>query len=241
MKNLHLFESLGQSKLVLDTKNNNLFITTTHFDNKLMKHMDVYITSNEPLKIGDKGWLIEFGDSTVCNFDVIESEEDFQYFNLSDRKIILTSDKDLIADGVQSIDDDFLEWFVKNPSCEGVEVEEIFNLGKSQVIENGKIEYTKAIIPISYKILIPNKQETLEEAAETWVFETNGHKWSNNDGTAGDNYGSFKKGAKWQAERMYSEEDMKLAFEAGHKKGFSGYPNTDTFKEFIQSLKQHKS
>ena len=37
--------------------------------------------------------------------------------------------------------------------------------------------------------------------------------------------------AKWQQERSYSEEDMKLAFEAGHKKGFSGYPNTENWKE----------
>ena len=37
--------------------------------------------------------------------------------------------------------------------------------------------------------------------------------------------------AKWQAERMYSEEDLKRAFEAGHKKGFSGYPNTENWKE----------
>ena len=53
-----------------------------------------------------------------------------------------------------------------------------------------------------------NKQETLEEAAEKFVFETNKHKWSNNDNTAGDNYNSFKEGAKWQAERMYSEEEV---------------------------------
>ena len=32
-------------------------------------------------------------------------------------------------------------------------------------------------------------------------------------------------------ERMYSEEDLKRAFEAGHKKGFSGYPNTENWKE----------
>ena len=38
-------------------------------------------------------------------------------------KIILTTDIDLIKDGIQSIDDEFLEWFVKNPSCEKVEVE----------------------------------------------------------------------------------------------------------------------
>ena len=52
------------------------------------------------------------------------------------------------------------------------------------------------------------KQETLEEAAEKWVFKTNGHKWSNNNNEVGDNYGSFIAGAKWQQERMYSEDDM---------------------------------
>jgi hypothetical protein len=39
--------------------------------------------------------------------------------------------------------------------------------------------------------------ETIEDAANKWVFETNGHKWSNNDDTAGDNYGSFIAGAEW--------------------------------------------
>ena len=34
----------------------------------------------------------------------------------------------------------------------------------------------------------------LDELANEWVFETNGHKWSNNHDTAGDNYGSFKAG-----------------------------------------------
>lgn len=42
------------------------------------------------------------------------------------------------------------------------------------------------------------KQETLEEAAEKWVFETNSQKWSNNNDTAGDNFGSFIAGAKWK-------------------------------------------
>ena len=41
----------------------------------------------------------------------------------------------------------------------------------------------------------------------------------------------FVLGAEWQKKRMYSEEDLKEAFEAGHKKGFSGYPNTENWKE----------
>ena len=40
------------------------------------------------------------------------------------------------------------------------------------------------------------------EAGEEWVFEKNGQKWSNNDNTAGDNFGSFSEGVKWVLERM---------------------------------------
>jgi hypothetical protein len=48
----------------------------------------------------------------------------------------------------------------------------------------------------------------LDDATQKWLFETNGHKWSNNDNTAGDNYGSFIAGAKWMGERSYSEEEV---------------------------------
>jgi len=57
--------------------------------------------------------------------------------------------------------------------------------------------------------------ETLEDFAEKWVFETNGHKWSNNDDTAGDNYGSFIAGFKEAEKRLYSEEDLRKAFRDG--------------------------
>jgi len=49
------------------------------------------------------------------------------------------------------------------------------------------------------------KQETLEEAAENYS-----EGWGNNNDKE-----SFIEGAKWQQERMYSEEDMRKAFIAG--------------------------
>lgn len=51
-------------------------------------------------------------------------------------------------------------------------------------------------------------EKELEDFAEKWVFETNGHKWSNNDDTAGDNYGSFINGAKWQKNRLFTNEEV---------------------------------
>ena len=67
----------------------------------------------------------------------------------TNKKIILTTDQSL--NGVQAIDDEFLEWFVQNPSCESVEVDrderEVGNHLGGVVIEYG-----------DYKIIIPQKE-----------------------------------------------------------------------------------
>jgi hypothetical protein len=125
------------------------------------------------------------------------------------RKIILTTDQDLIKDGVQAIDDEFLEWFVKNPSCESVEIKEKqhFEADKSKRINplNG--------VYYSYKIIIPQeepKQETLEEAAYIYAskkLERPISVYTPLESNVAE-YVGFIDGAKWQAERMYSEEDM---------------------------------
>ena len=97
------------------------------------------------------------------------------------KKIILTTDQDLIKDGVQAIDDEFLEWFVQNPSCESVEVEEEDYSQKcrecGETVKRGysckKGCFMKSgnFIPtdenIKYKIIIPKeepKQGTMSEA-----------------------------------------------------------------------------
>jgi hypothetical protein len=77
----------------------------------LTQHL--YITSDEEIK--DNEWfLYEFGDS----HEVVKCEIKLGNPNARKncKKIILTTDQKLIADGVQSIDDEFLKVFVKNPS-----------------------------------------------------------------------------------------------------------------------------
>jgi hypothetical protein len=222
MKNIHLLPTEKPSVLY---KRNDL--NTFHlgdFDicepnDTLRTNQHIYITSDEEIKEGD--WMIRGNEQpTLVTHDF--------FWDFGDRyhKIILTTDQDLIADGVQAIDDEFLEWFVKNPSCESVETKVVdfevdMGLG-DECIEHSS--YYKIIIPQEKNTIITDwldkhgnpeidnkvkKQLELEEAADNWVFETNGHKWSNNDNTAGDNYGSFKAGAKWQAERMYSEDEVR--------------------------------
>ena len=93
------------------------------------------------------------------------------------------------------------------------------------------------------------KQTTVEQlgiAFREWQRE-----WDNYDGKGRTQPKIFEEFIKpfleieKQQERMYSEEDIKLAFEAGHKKGFSGYPNTENwkelpFKEWFEQFKNKK-
>ena len=80
----------------------------------ITKHL--YITSNEKIKQGD--WCI-YDSGEVIQYLVKLNTDNL-------KKIILTDNPDLIAEGVQPIDNEFLEWFVKNPSCERVEVKKGF-------------------------------------------------------------------------------------------------------------------
>jgi hypothetical protein len=67
------------------------------------------------------------------------------------KKIVLTTDPDLIAERVKSASDEFLDWFVKNPNCETVVVRQ---RPKVNAIVKGKgIGY----FANGYDIIIPKK------------------------------------------------------------------------------------
>ena len=113
------------------------------------KGFHIYITSSEEIKDvrPHKGkWQLEQGQ-------ILNKFPDY-LTDLSDCKlVVMTTDPTLIADGVQSIDDEFLEWFVKNSSCEFVEV-------------NKKLVEFPLTFKMMYKIIIPqeeSKQEILPE------------------------------------------------------------------------------
>ena len=99
---------------------------------------NIYITSDEEIKEGD--WcLLDHNVGQSTGYSVLKclqaDIENGEYLFQGDghkfttgrcKKIILTTDDQLIADGVQPINDEFLEWFVNNPSCEKVEVVYLF-------------------------------------------------------------------------------------------------------------------
>ena len=229
MKNIHVLPTDKPSRLRYFNGTLQLMYLVPKKSDITFQH--IYITNSEEIKEGD--WVFNFEYIYIVQYDSKKHDSKFWY-----KKIILTTDQDLIKDGVQPIDDEFLEWFVKNPSCEEVNV-------KESLIVN--------VTDFGYKIIIPHeepKQETLEEAAETW----NEHQTTLEFGkphNAPNRIKAFIAGAKWQQEhyglmeielshtktllascekaleerdkqqeRMYSEEELKNAFKIGFNIGY---------------------
>ncbi len=133
MKNIHIIPTDKPSRLYDDGLELYLLIKASNSNNDLISYKNIYITSDEEIKEGDY-MLLKYehshGRIRKCHYIyeeqlMIDAKEDIG-FGFCKRnevyKIILTTDQDLIKDGIQAISTEFLEWFVKNPSCEEVEV-----------------------------------------------------------------------------------------------------------------------
>ncbi len=262
MKNIHILPTDKPSRLS-DCHNNKLHLNDVKY---LRSYKNIYITSDEEIKEGDYMLLTyehSHGRVRKCHYIyeeqlMIDPKEDIG-FGFCKRqevyKIIITTDQDLINDGVQVIDDEFLQWIVKNPSCEEVIVD------KEQYHQF--VGNTKLPLKPNYKIIIPKeepkfrfdninieeptikeiknhkeepKQETLEEAAESHVenpdiiakFSENKVMYKR----------MFQDGAKWQQERSYSDENMRKAFCAGFASNVTSSIN-DAFEKWFEQFKKN--
>jgi hypothetical protein len=178
MKNIHLIETDKPSRLgYLTKKGKEVYKDLRLFDKPMPNILDsenqhIYITSDEEIKEGDYRLNIQ------RDYFKKSDKEGLDYYNKRNdifKKIILTTDQDLINDGVQAIDDEFLEGFVTNPSCEEVEVTTEYKDGygnwfiyDKEFWDKINNEY-KPKFGLRYKIIIPKeepKQETYTEAAK---------------------------------------------------------------------------
>jgi hypothetical protein len=115
MKNIFLIPTPDESRIAVKS-DGFLFLTNHPYPNspKFANH-HIYITKNEDIKEGVEQWYLD----KVLNEPY--NSGGAQYSSKQD-VIVLTDDKKLIADGVQPIPEDFLEWFVDNQTCETIEV-----------------------------------------------------------------------------------------------------------------------
>jgi hypothetical protein len=179
---------------------------------------NIYITSDEDLKAGDYVYSTSQNYNIQKVSKVLEkSYNDTEHY----KKIILTTDQDLIKDGVQAIDDEFLEWFVKNTSCEFIEVKELLS-------NNGNAFYGyRIIIPKEepktgsitecIKMIIDNQLNELEEPKQdTFITAVDGDgEWLSPVAT----------------ERVWQEEQLANIFEH--------YPNASPKWQYMNGLIQN--
>jgi hypothetical protein len=198
MKNIHLLPADKPSRLsILNNGKLNFGAEFISSSNAIAQY--IYITSDEKF-IRDE-YITDGIEVIKATPKLVDAQG---LVNRKDwKKIILTTDQDLIKNGVQAIDDNFLKWLVKNPSCEWVEVEkEYIFFNKEGYGDWYYNDYKLSDLPINYKIIITKeepKQETLEEVALNYAQKQ--MYWSQGVSNG------FIAGAKWQAERMYSEEE----------------------------------
>lgn len=317
MKNIHLIPTSQFSKLAYyqeSTSYNKPILQLVNMTSSDYTYQHLYITNDEEPKDGEwvyhpevsqeyiKVNLSKEGDERYTKGQhiaqgVYKHKPTTNEWYKKERKIILTTDPELIVDGIQAIDDEFLQWFVNNDSCEEVKISHELNINGKNGLDRARFIY-KIIIPIEeskqeivgyrlkpsidrmmvdsiLKNAMPNwndedksvyfirghmggflvaklrelqvldlwftpiyeneevksdwvkehhldyyhkegimsnkpKQETVEEAAET--------RFTGSDDITNYNLRfGFQEGAKWMQERMYSEEDLKNAFDSGRE------------------------
>jgi len=149
MKNIYVLPTDKPNRLYLFEERLILGdLVTVVFKNSGAVNQNIYITSDEEIKEGD--YVINSAALYVFQHYFAEGN-----LYKECKKIILTTDQDLIKDGVQAIDDEFLEWFVNNPSCEDVEVDTYVHS-----TENASTILYGAIIPKEIGFKVENGKRT---------------------------------------------------------------------------------
>jgi hypothetical protein len=154
MKNIHILQTGKPSRL---HEFGNIWFSHKE-PTECFRNYEIYINSDEEIKEGD--WfhldmsnndrsdeIHQMGDNKWSKTGGINFSQPSAW-TICCKKIILTTDPELIKDGVQAIDDEFIEWFVNNPGCEYVEVKVEF----IQTPDNLKDGFY-------YKIIIPQEEE----------------------------------------------------------------------------------
>ena len=123
MRNIYILPTPNPSRIgyYTDPKDTQLYILSK--GNKIGPKPNwnpqyIYITSGGEINV-DSDWIIcSLSTAPIKAKDLVGMPILQKWY-----KIILTTDLNLIKEGVQSISDEFLEWFVKNPTTEYVDVE----------------------------------------------------------------------------------------------------------------------
>ena len=173
MSNIHVLPTDKSSRLYSYKGVLNLaiseFVAPAIVKNDLI-NLNIYITSDEEIK---NDWCYD-------EYNKVVFKNTFAGTPGASKKIILTTDPSL--DGVQAIDDEFLEWFVKNPNCEKIEIktrylhsyktgENFISFSKTPEFSSRNMQCIK--IEPRYEIIIPQEEpkQMSKQTAVEWLIE----------------------------------------------------------------------
>ena len=253
-KNIWLLPTNKPSKIINSGKEFNLLLNST-IDKRCV---NIYIISDEETLSNNGDYYLGYPNyTTIHKWNMVGVHEGKQTWI---KKIILTTDQDLIKDGVQAIDDEFLEWFIKNPSCEWVEIENYpdyeFNMygyygiiiPKEENFYDELVKYFKTT-PREKVLEDWNKSAHLDNVGPTVdEFLENTNKQQETLEQAAERFlkdgaRELKTGkqvliafAKWQNERMYSgEEVLRIITEL---KSYLSFGDEFNEKEWFEQFKK---
>lgn len=143
MKNLHLIKTDKPSRLYRSI----IGVLHLHEEpvidiNIIGKNQHIYITNKEQIRLNDY---------ITDGYSVWKWKDDSSL--LGRKKIILTTDTTLIADNVQSIDNEFLQWYINNPTCEKVFIIDDYE----QVNQDNPVLSGSTNVVHKYKIILEDK------------------------------------------------------------------------------------
>jgi hypothetical protein len=160
MKNIHILPTDKPSRIHLIK--DNLTITNEYKNSVCDSEVHIYITSDEEINKDTKTcWCIDISYNELILHQGLLPSYHYKHY----KKIIMTTDKSINVlcscgkdcgakeSGVQPIDDEFLEWFVKNPTCEEVEVIKVCSTGRKCDGKGKNCNMAKL------KIIIPKEEQ----------------------------------------------------------------------------------
>lgn len=205
MKNIVLLPSNEKTRLVrvfTDALRENFVLKLdTEVNDSFKEYVNLYIISyDDNLELGGYHFNSKYGDELQkTNQRDIDSRKYWEAVDYYISKILLTTDLELVKDGIQEVPESFLNWFLENPSCEYVELKQE-KLHPGEVMDDS---YPKDFL--DYQIVFQNGESLIDAANE----------YAKNDYTKSYDFSSdtlieaFTEGANWQSQRMYSKEELK--------------------------------
>lgn len=132
MKNIYQFQTERETSIHFDTKYfRTLLPQVSNTINSAVSGYNIFIISDDELKPND--WFIDTKRNLISQVDKLEIATSKKvmcavssggYYILEDcKKIVLTTDKYLIIEGVQPIKIDFIKWYIDKANDSGVPID----------------------------------------------------------------------------------------------------------------------